>query len=165
MNDLIDHMPAAHDAYRNQALALLNLQKTMVLGVHADGAPWVAPVYFVFVQPGIYFFSSPRSIHIQAARSQAAAAGAIFAESDQWLQIRGLQMTGQVEEIQGPLEKLRITTRYLNKFPLARELMATEIDKIPGLAQRVGLYVFWPAQVYCTDNREGFGRRVQVQLW
>ena len=165
MADLSPHEPAGHDAYRNQALALLNRQKTMVLGVNASDLPWVAPVYFVFVQPGIYFFSSPRSIHIQAARGQKSTAGAIFAESDQLLQIQGLQMTGQVEEVRNPLEKLRITTRYLDKFPLARELMTEEIEKIPALALRVGLYVFWPAQIHCTDNRQGFGRRVQIRLW
>ena len=165
MAELSDHGPAAHDAYRIQALALLNRQKTMVLGVSANGAPWVAPVYFVFVRPGLYFFSSPRSIHIQAARGQSPIASAIFAESDQMLQIHGLQMTGQVEEVQNPLEKLRITTRYLDKFPLAQELMAEEVEKIPALALRVGLYVFWPAQIHCTYNRQGFGHRVQVKLW
>jgi uncharacterized protein YhbP (UPF0306 family) len=165
VTDLSVHMPEAHDAYRDQALALLNRQKTMVVGVHANGAPWVAPVYFIFIQPGIYFFSSPRSIHIQAAHGRRPIAGAIFAESDQWLQIQGIQMTGHVEKIQSPLEKLRITTRYLDKFPFARELMAAEIEKIPGLVQRVGLYVFRPAQIHCTDNRQGFGRRVQVKLW
>ena len=165
MADLSDHEPGAHDTYRNQALALLSRQKTMVLGVNASGVPWVAPVYFVFVQPGIYFFSSPRSIHIQAACGQGSTAGAIFAESDKLMQIQGLQMSGQVEAVQNPLEKLRITTCYLDKFPLARELLAEEIEKIPALALRVGLYVFWPAQIHCTDNRQGFGRRVQIRLW
>jgi uncharacterized protein len=152
------------EAYRNQALVLLKNEKTMALAVHGGDGPWVAPVYYLFAQPGIYFFSSPRSKHIQALRDGSRAAGAIFVEGARWQDIQGLQMVGQVEEVRGKVRRLNITTRYLAKFPLARQMLMPGTDPKGKLDARVGLYVFWPLEVHCTNNRQGFGRRVPIEL-
>lgn len=151
-------------SYRNQALVLLRNEKTMVLAVHADDGPWVAPVYFLFDSPGIYFFSSPRSKHIRALRHSSQAAGAIFVDGDQLQKIQGLQMVGQVEQVHGTMRRLNITTRYLAKFPLARQILKPGTDPAVSLDARVGLYVFRPSEIHCTDNRQGFGRRVPIKL-
>jgi uncharacterized protein YhbP (UPF0306 family) len=150
--------------YRNQALDLLERQKTLVLAVSAGNRPWLAPVYYVYESPGIYFFSRPRSKHIQALRDCPLTAGAIYADSHRWQDIHGLQMIGQVEEVQGKLERLNITTRYLVKFPLARDMLASGTDRIRDLSPKVGLYVFWPTEIHCTNNSLEFGRRVQIKL-
>ena len=164
MPDLSDKIRAETDAYRNRAMTLLEGQKTMVLAVNMGNAPWVAPVYYVYVRPGIYFFSSPRSFHIQALQTCGQSAGAIYADSDQWQDIGGLQMSGTVEEIRAPVKKLNITSHYLAKFPFARRMLSVEMKKIPSLSRKVGLYVFRPLQVYCLDNHLGFGRRVPIAL-
>jgi uncharacterized protein len=156
--------PVDLDAYRSQALVLLRSAKTMVLAVDGGDGPWAAPVYYLFASPGIYFFSSPRSKHAQALRQCSRAAGAIFADSDQWQQIQGLQMTGQVEQVQGTARRLGITTRYLAKFPQAKKMLMPGQSPLEGLAARVNLYVFWPSEIHCTDNRKGFGRRVPIEL-
>ncbi len=152
------------ETYRNQALDLLERQKTMVLAVSADNRPWVAPVYYVYESPGLYFFSSPRSKHIQALGDCLVAAGAVYADSDRWQDIHGLQMIGQVEEVQGKIERLNITARYLVKFPLARGMLPSGTDRIGDLSPKVGLYVFWPTEIHCTNNSLGFGRRVRIRL-
>jgi uncharacterized protein YhbP (UPF0306 family) len=152
------------EAYRNQALALLKNERTMVLAVHGGDGPWVAPVYYLFAHPGIYFFSSPRSKHIQALQDCRRAAGAIFVDGGRWQDIQGLQMSGRVEPVQGKMRRLNITTRYLTKFPPARQMLIPGTDPDGGLDARVGLFVFWPLEVHCTDNRQGFGRRVPIEL-
>jgi hypothetical protein len=43
-------------------------------------------------------------------------------------------------------------------------MLAPGRNPLSGLDARVGLYVFWPAEVYCTDNQQGFGRRVSIEL-
>jgi len=151
-------------SYRNQALALLERQKTMVLAVNGDIGPWVAPVYFVYRAPGIYFLSSPRSKHIQALCNCRQTAGAIYADSDRWQDIQGLQMIGHVDDVQGRREILNITARYMAKFPLALDLLSSGTAKVMELGSKVCLYVFRPTQIHCTNNTLGFGRRVQIQL-
>jgi len=151
-------------AYHNQALALLEHQKTMALAVNVDYTPWVAPVYYVFQSPGIYFFSSPNSKHIQALCNCCQTAGAIYADSDRWQDIQGLQMIGHVDQVQGRREKLDITARYVVKFPLTLELLASKTTKVMDLESKICLYVFWPTEIHCTNNTIGFGRRVLITL-
>ncbi len=151
-------------AYRNRALVLLHRQKTMALGVNADDMPWIAPVYYVYQSPGIYFFSRPNSKHIQALGNCRQASGAIYADSDRWQDIQGLQMIGHVDHVQGARKRTNITARYLVKFPLALDLLASKTAKVLDFESKVCLYVFWPSDIYCTDNKLGFGRRMQIQL-
>jgi uncharacterized protein YhbP (UPF0306 family) len=156
--------PADAKVYRNQALTLLEHQRTMVLAVNTDNVPWVAPVYYAFQSPGIYFLSSPRSKHIQALCNCRQTAGAIYAESDRWQDIQGLQMIGYVDEVRSKRKSLDITTRYLVKFPMALDLLTSGRAKVKALGSKVCLYVFWPTEIHCTNNTLGFGRRVQIQL-
>ena len=164
MPDSSSDIPVDAKAYRDRALALLKNQKTMVLAVNMGSAPWAAPVYYVYVGAGIYFFSSPRSFHIQALEECAQCAGSIYADSNRWQDISGLQMTGNVEQIRASVDKLHITSKYLAKFPFARRLLSAEIGKSQSVAQKVCLYAFRPLQVHCLDNHMGFGRRVLVAL-
>lgn len=151
-------------AYRRQALELLERQKTMVLAVSEDDQPWVAPVYFVFRPPGLFFFSSPRSRHIQALEGCRHCAGAIYADCDRWENIKGLQMVGHVREVEDRSKRLKITASYLVKFPMAFQLLASGKEKTADLKSRVHLYGFWPIEIHCTSNTLGFGRRVKIQL-
>ncbi len=151
-------------AYRNQALDLLERQKTMVLAVSENNLPWVAPVYFVFQSPGLYFFSSPRSRHIQAMTSCCHAAGAVYADSDRWQDLRGLQMLGDVHEVEDRRQTMSITARYLVKFPMAIKLLASGNESTTDLKSRVRLYGFRPIEIHCTSNTLGFGRRIHIQL-
>jgi uncharacterized protein len=156
--------PINLEVYRNQALSMLNNGKTMALAVRDGAGPWVAPVYYLYAPPGIYFYSSPRSKHIQALRDCSQASGAIFVDGDQMQDIQGLQMVGTVEQVQSRLQRMAITTRYLAKFPLARQMLMASAEQSGRLEARVGLYVFWPLEIHCTCNRESFGRRVPINL-
>lgn len=155
---------AETSAYQRQALELLESQRTMVLAVNEDNQPWVAPVYFVFQSPGLFFFSSPRSKHIQAVVDSRRAAAAIYADCDHWQDIKGLQMVGNVREVDNRIKTVKITASYLVKFPMAFQLLAAGKDRTPNLKSRVRLYGFWPIEIHCTDNTLGFGRRVKIQL-
>jgi uncharacterized protein len=164
MPDPSQRQSDALKALLDQALALLHRQKTMALAVNDITAPWVAPVYFVYARQAIHFFSSPRSKHILALQQCDRAAGAIYADADRWQEIQGLQMSGHVEELPGRVEKLDITARYLAKFPLARELMSSSVDRSTDLAARVRLYIFRPTEFYCINNQLGLGHRVKIQI-
>jgi uncharacterized protein len=163
-SDAVSNDPVNLDAYRNQTLKMLRNEKTLVLAVHDGDGPWVAPVYYLYAPPGIYFYSSPRSKHIQALRVCNRSAGAIFVDDDQWQDIQGLQMVGTVEQIRSKMQRLKITARYLTKFPLASQMLMTDTQHMEGLDTRVELYVFRPSEIHCTFNRQGFGRRVPIEL-
>lgn len=155
---------AAHPAAVGE---LIRSRRTMVLATCAHGAPWAAPVYYVYSDPGFYFFSSPVSRHIEQSLSTGTASAAVFADSDRWEQIQGLQMEGTITKVGSRAERLKIAARFLIKFPLARSFIEAggpRIENAPYVGDRVQLYVFIPESAYYLDNRTGFGKRMPVDF-
>ena len=152
--------------HRDQVQALIAECRTMVLATCAEHMPWAAPVYYVYRTPGFYFFSSPRAQHIQQGLRDHFTAVAIFSDSAQWEEIRGIQMTGRLQETRLS-EQASIVGRFLWKFPFARPFLqsgAQETGGPPKLGDKVRLYCFVPHEIHFTNNRLGFGRRIPVTL-
>ncbi|MFZ1986918.1 MAG: pyridoxamine 5'-phosphate oxidase family protein [Desulfatitalea sp.] len=159
--------PGADEATGQQALALIDVQRTMVLSTRAADDPWAAPVYYVYSAPGFYFFSSPRARHIEQGLSGHRAAAAIFIDSDRWEDIQGVQMAGVIKEVTQLAEQLKISARFLWKFPFARPFLQDgppEAGGSPRVGGKVRLYQFLPYEVFYTNNRLGFGRRIPLTL-
>jgi uncharacterized protein YhbP (UPF0306 family) len=148
---------------RQNALALIQRQRTMVLATRMGQASWAAPVYYVYVAPGFYFFSAPRSVHIIQALDGPASAAAIYADGDRLEQIEGVQMTGPIAQVKKRLEQIKITTRFLSKLPLAKALLGDPRSAI-DVSQKTNLYRFTPEKIYYMDNRASFGGRFEIDL-
>jgi uncharacterized protein YhbP (UPF0306 family) len=144
------------------ALSLIRSQRTMVLATCDQEGPWCAPVYYVHDSAGFYFFSSPQSLHIRHITSGGLAAAAIFNDDGRWPQIRGLQMSGDVCAINGSVERLRLTGRFLIKFPFSKDFLRGGVENIPDLSSKVQLYGFVPRAIYWLDNSVSFGRKVSI---
>lgn len=157
--------------YNTEALTLIRAQRTMVLATAFPGEPWAAPVYYVYHAPGFYFFSSPRSRHIEHGLGAESAAASIFADSERWDEIQGIQMSGTIALIRNYSKQLKIGARFILKFPFAEPFLKTgpkedhpEAGEPPRVGDRVHLYAFIPKAVYYVNNRLGFGKRVAVAL-
>lgn len=138
------------------ARALLESQHTLVLAtVGEDGAPRSAPLYYI---PGtgfrLYWMSSPRSAHSRALKRGASVS--IFAPSEHWRAIRGLQMWGEARAVRGLREKAQVLERYRRHFGLGAEFAP--------LLSRTRLYVFEPRRVRYIDNSRGFGHKAEIEL-
>ncbi len=155
-------MSDAHEPYE----ALFQIAAMSLATVGARGEPHAAAVYFVAVHPAgapisraeqpaeqpawrLYFFSEAHSQHAQDATRNPAAAATVYAESQDWQDIRGLQMRGKVSPVAPGPEWQRAWKVYCEKFPFARQFEA--------VVARNTLYAFSPAWVRLVDNRQGFG--------
>lgn len=152
-----------------EAMALIRKQRTMVLATGTGSEPWAAPVYYVYGAPGFYFFSKPNARHIEQSLAANAAAASIFADSDQWTQIQGLQMNGKIQLVEKLTEQLKIGTRFILKFPFAEPFLrigknGKQPDDPPNIGDRVKLYAFLPRSIYYVNNQLGFGKRLPVEL-
>lgn len=152
-----------NDTRISEAKQLIKGQRTMVLATCGSGcAAWAAPVYFVYCDGAFWFFSSPRSRHILQAGSSTVAA-AIYADTGEWEQIVGIQMSGRIKPVAKQVTRIVIMGRYFLKFPFARAFFSRADSKAagndpPDLAGRVELYKFIPIAMEYTNNRLGFGR-------
>lgn len=171
MNDGADHETegqSPEDAiHRASVQVLIAERRTMALSTCADRAPWAAPVYYVYHAPGFYFFSSPLARHIQQGLSNGLTAAAIFVDSDRWEEIQGIQMLGVLQVVTRLSEQAGAMARFLWKFPFARPFLQSgpqEAGGTPKIGDKVRLYRFVPHEIYYTNNRLGFGRRIAVTL-
>ena len=105
---------------------LIREQTTLTLATaHAD-KPWAAPVYYVYRRSVFYFFSDPKTRHIEQAMATGQAAAAISAPGARWQEIRGIQMVGRIEQVHGKIEALEAIRGYLKKFPFTKEFFRSE---------------------------------------
>jgi uncharacterized protein YhbP (UPF0306 family) len=136
---------------------------TMTLATSSlEGNPHAAPVYFVALPVlaedakesnhapfQFYFFSEVDSQHSRDIDQRGIAAGAIHAESQDWREIRGLQMVGKVRLIpKGPAWQ-SAWEGYKHKFPF--------VSALKLIVARNALYVLTPTWMRLVDNRIRFG--------
>jgi uncharacterized protein YhbP (UPF0306 family) len=146
------------------AMALIRRRRTMVLATSKEDRPWSAPVYYVYFAPGFYFFSSPRSLHVEQMLGSDPTAASIFADGELLNELEGIQMSGRIEHITKSLLKLSVTSRYLIKFPLAKPLLSGMRTAPRDLRNRVELYAFIPDTLYYMNHQMGFDRRTAIEL-
>jgi len=148
------------------ALDLIHNVSVLTLATCDDAEPWSAPVYFVYLGSGFYFFSSPQSRHIQHAMRSGKASASLFCRADSWQAIRGIQMKGRMDRIKDPVQSLKVISAYLKRFPFTRDFFPAVQKPDPKTffdRFKVKLFAFMPAEVYYVDNRYGFGSRQKIE--
>ena len=146
---------------------LISAQSTMTLATASGDVAWAAPVYYVYLDSCFYFFSDPTSRHIQESLASNQASSAIYAPASTWQEIRGIQMSGIIENISPGLEAIEAVRAYLKKFTFTKDFFASgqTLDLTAFTKRfRVKLYRFKPSLIYYMDNAIRFGYRERVNL-
>lgn len=151
----------------SMAEALIHSRSTMTLATAGNSGAWAAPVYYACRSGSFYFFSSPDSRHIQESSPEREAAAAIFAESDSWRGIRGLQMSGRIVHIRAGIEALKGLQTYMRRYAFTKEFFTPgkrlDLDAFSERF-RVRFYAFKPDLIYYLDNSIAFGFREKITL-
>ena len=168
-------MARSHDSNSNPSEAELSAlagdlaaeQSPMTLATAKGDAAWAAPVYYVFFRSAFYFLSAPDSRHITEALDNHRASSAVHASGATWQEIRGLQMSGSIQPVEGRLEAIQVLRVYLKRFPFTKDFFYknTSMD-LESFWDRFGvkLYRFKPSIVYYLDNRIRFAFREEVKI-
>jgi uncharacterized protein YhbP (UPF0306 family) len=121
------------------------------------GESHAAAVYFA-ADPDLrlYFFSDPQSQHGRDLSAEPRAAVSFYPPTQDWQDIRGVQMRGEVRLLEAGPEWQAGWLEYVTKFPFVRELKAV-------VAQN-SMYVFTPSWVRLVDNTRGFGFKQEWTL-
>ena len=136
-----------------EAARILREETTFALATaDASGAPAAAPVYFVADEEGVlYWLSARASLHSRDAEVAGWAAGAVWAATPHWREIRGVQLEGAVRRLDAPGERTRALALYRAKFPLP--------DELAPAIEASAVYALRPTWLRLVDNRGGLGRR------
>ena len=152
---------------KNLAEKLIREKPTMTLATANHHVAWAAPVYFVATNNYFYFFSNPDSRHIQETLASCQAAAAIYEESSQWQELKGIQMSGKIDSISPGPEAFVALRAYIKKFPLMSSLVNDVAALNPDVLFsrfQARLYRFTPDLAYYMDNAIYFGFREEIKL-
>ena len=164
MSDKTDPNPTEQDL-KNMTEDLIKAQSTMTLATAMENIAWAAPVYYAYLKYRFYFFSAPASRHIQESLASNQASSAIYAPASTWQEIRGVQMSGSVENISPGLEAIEAVRAYLKKFTFTKDFFSPcqAVDLRAFTSRfRVKLYRFKPSLIYYMDNSIRFGFREKI---
>ena len=137
---------------------LLKGQSTLALAsIGADGLPQVAPLFYVCGGDlRLYWFSSTSSEHSKNVERNRAAAVTVYVPTEQWQEIRGVQMRGVVSVVADDERRRAIQKEYTERFQLGTVFEV--------LIARTTLYVFEPSWVRYIDNSKHVGYKVEREF-
>jgi uncharacterized protein YhbP (UPF0306 family) len=137
-------------------LALLAREHVLTLACHDAQGSWAAPVFFALDGADLVFLSSPLARHSLALQHERRCAGAVHAPAADWEHITGVQLAGDVQELDGS-EATRVRAVYEQRFPF----VATGGDGLTAALQRSRWYRLRMDEAVLIDNTRGLGRRLR----
>ncbi len=131
----------------NVRVALLTFKKGDYL--------WSVPLYFVFLENTIFFFSSKKSLHASVVNRNVAVS--IFQDSKNLREIKGIQGSGELFEVKDVFLSTNVTMFYLKKYPEVREILFRG-----GILNNVSLYGIKLERAILTKNDPYFFYKTDI---
>jgi hypothetical protein len=138
----------------------LSQHHVMTLATHGPEGPWAAALFYARDGDSLVFLSSPASRHCRDLALQPRCAATIQSEASDWRSIRGIQLEGSVDELEGG-ERSRAQQLYAERFPFIRPGAAPAA--IVSALARVRWYRLRISRLFFIDNSRGFGQREQFE--
>ncbi|MBI4494188.1 MAG: pyridoxamine 5'-phosphate oxidase family protein [Chloroflexi bacterium] len=154
-------------ALRAEALAYLEAHHTVTLATVGEEGPWAAGLFYASEGFTLYFLSDPRTRHGRNLEANPRVAATIHEDYRDWRQIKGVQMEGTCQRVEGKLDQAKAVAVYLKKYPFVRDFLFKPQSLSAGMASRVLSTVWYrvtPTRVLFIDNSKGFGNRREVEL-
>jgi uncharacterized protein YhbP (UPF0306 family) len=136
--------------------ALLRGQSTLALAtVDEQGLAAVAPLFYIVDEDlSLYWLSSEKSTHSRNVAREPRVAGTVYAETDRWKQIVGVQMRGVATVVAEPARRKLLIEQYCQRFQLGRVFRL--------VIGRSTLYAFRPDTFRFIDNSRSFASGFEV---
>ena len=149
-------------AQRSKALSYLETHNVMTLATSGPEGPWAAAVFYANRDFTLYFVSSPQSRHARDIAREPRIAAAIHEDYREWPAIRGIQLSGAVERLEGEARDAALAC-YRKKFGFLDNPTAALAPVLAALG-KAACYRLTPSEVYFIDNAAGFGQRAPIAI-
>lgn len=133
-------------------------QHVLTLATQGNDGPWASALYYVRDGDHLIFISAPGSRHCENLVRQPRCAATIQGDSDDWHDIKGIQIAGLARQAQGA-ETSRAQQIYGARFPFV--LPGRTPATLALALARVRWYRLHMTRLYFIDNQRGFGKRQQ----
>lgn len=144
---------------QQQVLNYLAAHQVMTLATVGDEGVWATAVFYVNVNFNLYFLSAGHTRHAQNFRRQELIAAAIQEDYQDWIDIQGIQLEGNVDELTG-IDRVKAIAMYTKKFLF----LAKPNSQMTAALTKVNWYKLTPHRLYFIDNSKGLGHRIEVKV-
>ncbi len=135
------------------ALNYLTNHNVLSLATTGEQGVWAAAVFYVNEGFSISFLSAGHTRHAKNIAHSQTVAGTIQEDYKDWNLIKGVQLEGTVEQLEG-VSRETIITNYLKKFPFVHGT-----PQLRHAMQRVNWYRLTVTRLYFIDNSVRIGHR------
>jgi uncharacterized protein len=140
-----------------QVAALLQSQSTLALSTNSAGGPRSTPLFYIVDDDlRLYWFSSASSEHSRALRLNPEAAISVYRPTEDWREIRGVQMRGRAAAVTDRARRRAVSAAYCERYRLGAFFKTA--------MARSRLYVFEADWVRFVDNSRRPGYRFEIRL-
>jgi uncharacterized protein YhbP (UPF0306 family) len=144
---------------RDLTLQYLENHQVLTLATVGQDGPWAAAVFYANDGFDFYFLSAGHTRHAQNIKENPRVAATIQEDYRDWPAIKGVQMEGVVNRLQGlPLKEAQAL--YVAKYPFVSNAPA----QVRLALARVNWYRLRPERLYFIDNSRGLGHRDEIEL-
>ena len=147
---------------RADADAYLASHHVMTLATQGLEGPWASAVFYAMDGSSLIFLSAPTTRHARNLEQDARCAAAIQDDTGDWKAVKGMQIEGRVQRLDGPAALLA-RERYAERHALVSPAAAMPPAIAEALA-KVGWYRLLPTRMYYIDNSRGFGHREEIAV-
>ena len=144
---------------RSLTLDYLHKHQVLTLATTGSDGPWAAAVFYVNQEFSLYFLSAGHTRHAHNISQNQRAAGTIQEDYKDWPAIKGIQLEGLVEQVQGA-ERERVVSLYQDKYSFIKEADS----QLQMSLAKINWYRLDPTRVYFIDNSKGLGHRDEIDL-
>ena len=151
------------DNLKQQILNYMESHNTMTLATSQGEIPWAATVFYASNGLRLYFFSAPDSRHCQNLAANPRVAVTVQEDYRDWRKIKGIQLEGQVVQVDSLIEKGKAMAAYTRKYPEVMKVFANPASGVFYQAfLKVKFYCVVPERLFYIDNEQGFGKRQEL---
>lgn len=138
------------------AAALLQEQSTLTLATAGEaGEACIAPMFYIVDEElSLFWLSSQTSQHSVNLIGRPRAAATVYRHTDNWKEIRGVQMRGAVSVITDQKRRRELIKIYCQRFKLRSVFHL-------AISQRA-LFAFRPEFIRYIDNSRKFGSKIEL---
>ncbi len=151
-----------NNSLRKKTLAYLQNHNVMTLATTGPKGLWAAAVFYVNDDFTLYFLSAPATRHSRNIAAHPGVAATVQEDYKDWPDIKGVQLEGQAQQIEGA-ERAAAIARYGLKFPIIKNLTQAPAE-IAKAMSKIAWYKVVPERLYFIDNSLGLGRRDEVDF-
>jgi uncharacterized protein len=147
------------EAARSQTLAYLAAHRVMTVATVGPLGLWAAAVFYVNDGFELFFLSAVHTRHARNLADNPQVAATVQEDYADWPEIKGIQLEGRVEQLEGEA-RLAAIALYEEKYPFLRSAGPA----VRQALERVAWYRLRPSRLYFIDNSRGFGHRDEIPL-